>query len=73
MLLNLALVGNVRALQQRSARLAQDAPQLEPFAHQIEHLAKTFQMDALRALLQTTQSAMREEEGNANYYHSDRR
>jgi signal transduction histidine kinase len=50
-LMDLAMVGDVRAIRQRTEQLRQSDPQLEPFVQEVQRLAKTFQIDALRDLL----------------------
>jgi hypothetical protein len=47
----LALLGDVRAIRQRTEQLQQSDPQLEPFVQEVQQLAKTLQIDAPRDLL----------------------
>jgi hypothetical protein len=50
-LLDLLVVGDLRALRQQAAQLGVARPQLTPFSDEVERLASGFQIDTLRDLL----------------------
>lgn len=72
-LLNLALLGDVRAIQQRAAALVTKNEEWEPFAKEIQRLAEAFQIDAIRTFLQTSQMESERKISDAEHnYHIDR-
>jgi PAS domain S-box-containing protein len=75
-LLDLALIGDVRAILQRAEALVQRQPQFAPFVRTLQRLTKTFQLDAIHKLLQAYQSAgvgAAEDADADQYNYSDRR
>lgn len=61
-LLDLLIVGDLRALQRRATSLAQEQPELTPFARHVYRLTDQFELDALRKLLSTPQPGAQSKE-----------
>lgn len=61
-LLDLALVGDIRAIGQRAEELARRDARFEPFVLEIQRHMRTFRIDALRDLLRSCQHAQGVEE-----------
>jgi signal transduction histidine kinase/ActR/RegA family two-component response regulator len=52
-LLELSLIGDAEEIQNFTTKLVQANPQFEPFANEIKHLAKQFQLNKISNLLQS--------------------